>query len=248
MSSPFAAAISKFGASLKSKFSGAAIAGAPEDQLRNPLETLIKDLGEVLGRPAASIDLVGETTLIELNSRPDFAVTVGKALTGFIEVKAPKKGANPRNFTDPHDKAQWSRLKALPNILYTSGNSFSLWQDGELQGKVVHLDGDVETSGAKLKAPDSLLPMIESFLTWDPIPPKSAKQLAAISARLCRLLRDEVAEEMRLGSAGLTGLAHDWRKLLFPEASDESSPTATPRPSPSACSSPALATSRSTEA
>ena len=85
-----AAAISKYGAGLKPKFSGAAIVGAPEDQLRGPLETLIKDLGDVVGRPANSIHLVGETTLIELNSRPDFAVTVGDALVGFIEVKAPR--------------------------------------------------------------------------------------------------------------------------------------------------------------
>ena len=148
-------------------------------------------------------------------------MTVSNALVGFIEIKAPDKGADPRRFSDPHDKAQWGRLKALPNILYTSGNSFSLWQDGELQGRVVDLDGDVETSGARLKAPDTLLPMIESFLTWNPIPPKSAKQLATISARLCRLLRDEVVEEMRFGSVGLTGLAEDWRKLLFPDATDE---------------------------
>ncbi len=43
----------------------------------------------------------------------------------------------------------------------------------------------------------------------------------AISARLCRLLRDEAVEHMALGSEGLTGLAADWRKLLFPQADDE---------------------------
>jgi hypothetical protein len=41
-----------------------------------------------------------------------------------------------------------------------------------------------------------------------------------VSARLCRLLREEVVEQMALGSPGLTALAHDWRKLLFPEAND----------------------------
>jgi hypothetical protein len=33
-------------------------------------------------------------------------------------------------------------------------------------------------------------------------------------------LRDEVAEQIALGSEGLTALAKDWRKLLFPEADD----------------------------
>ena len=52
------------------------------------------------------------------------------------------------------------------------------------------------------------------------MPPKSAKGLAEVSARLCRLLRDEVVEQMGRGSPGLTALATDWRKLLFPQADD----------------------------
>ena len=45
--------------------------------------------------------------------------------------------------------------------------------------------------------------------------------MAHVTARLCRLLRNEVEEQIGLGSPGLTALAADWRKLLFPEASDE---------------------------
>ena len=217
-----AAAIARFGADLKPKLDGGAIDGAPEDQLRAPTETLIRDLALCCGLPAQAVHLVGETTLVELKSRPDYAVVVSGALVGYIEIKAPDKGADPRRFRDDHDKAQWGRLKALPNILYTSGNGFSLWQDGELQGHVVQLDGDVAISGAKLKAPDALLPLISDFLNWRPIPPKSAKKLAQVSARLCRLLRDEVLEQISLGSEGLTALAKDWRKLLFPEADDAS--------------------------
>ena len=46
------------------------------------------------------------------------------------------------------------------------------------------------------------------------------KSLREVSARLCRLLRDEVVEQMARGNQGLTDLAKDWRKLLFPEAND----------------------------
>ena len=148
-------------------------------------------------------------------------MTVGNVLVGFIEVKAYPKGADPRRFGDPHDKAQWAKLKALPNLLYTDGGSFSLWHDGEIDGRVVTLEGDLATAGAKLAALPTLLPLIESFLSWDPQPIRRAKQLAQVSARLCRLLRDEVVEQMALGSEGLTALAQDWRKLLFPEANDE---------------------------
>ncbi len=82
------------------------------------------------------------------------------------------------------------------------------------------LKATLKSSGSKLAAPGTLQPLISDFLQWKPIPPKTAKQLAQISARLCRFLRDEVIEQMALGSPALTGLAHDWRKLLFPQADD----------------------------
>jgi hypothetical protein len=215
-----ATAVSNFGASAKSKLASVAISGAPEDQLRGPLDALVRDLAEIGGLPAGSVHLVGETALPHLKTRPDFALTVTNALVGFVEVKAPGKGADPRQFDDPHDKDQWNKLKSLPNLLYTDGNAFSLWRDGKLQGTIVHLEGNIETSGAKLQAPATLRPLIVDFLQWKPIPPKTAKKLAEVSARLCRLLRDEVVEQMELGNPGLTALAQDWRKLLFPQADD----------------------------
>ncbi len=87
-------------------------------------------------------------------------------------------------------------------------------------GKIVLLEGDIETSGAKLKAPEALRALVADFLTWAPQPPTSARALAQTSARLCRLLRDEVLEEMAAGHGSLQGLKQDWRKLLFPEATD----------------------------
>jgi hypothetical protein len=212
--------VSNFGANVKPKLANIAISGAPEDQLRGPLETLLKDLAEIAGLPAGAVHPVGETSLAHLKTRPDYAVTVSNALVGFIEVKAPGKGADPRKFADPHDKEQWNKLKSLPNLIYTDGNTFSLWRDGEIVGKIVVLEGDVETSGAKLEAPPTLLPLITDFLRWNPVAPRTAKKLAELSARLCRLLRDEVVEQMGLGNPGLTALAQDWRKLLFPQAND----------------------------
>ena len=79
----------------------------------------------------------------------------------------------------------------------------------------------METSGAKLEAPPALLPLISDFLGWNPIPPPTARKLAEVTARLCRFLHDEVVEQMSLGSAGLTALAEDWRKLLFPDADNK---------------------------
>ena len=63
--------------------------------------------------------------------------------------------------------------------------------------------------------------MISDFLAWSPTPPKTAKQLAEVSARLCRLLREEVTEELARGNKALDSLASEWRELLFPQADDD---------------------------
>jgi hypothetical protein len=167
------------------------------------------------------VHVIGESSLSELKTRPDYAVTVANALVGFVELKAPTKGADPRKFKDKHDKAQWEKLQPLPNLIYTDGNAFSLWQDGALVGEVIKLDGDIEKAGASLKAPQGLLTLFESFLNWKPIAPANAKALAETTARLCRLLREEVTEQLEKKAEVLTGLASDWRVWLFPDATDE---------------------------
>ena len=88
-------AISTFGAEAKSKLSNPGASGAAEDQLRTPLEGLIANLAELTGLPSNSVVAVGETSLADLKTRPDYAVTRRNALIGFIEVKAPGKGADP---------------------------------------------------------------------------------------------------------------------------------------------------------
>jgi hypothetical protein len=109
--------ISEFGASAKGKLSNKAVTGAPEDQLRAPLETLVLALADLTGQRKNTVKMVGETTLAHLSTRPDYSVTVRNALTGYIEVKAPGKGYDPRRFTDDHDKKQWQKLKTLPNLI-----------------------------------------------------------------------------------------------------------------------------------
>lgn len=213
-------AIARFGADAKAKLANPAATGEPEDQLRAPLETLFADLADLCGFKREWLTAVGESSLSTLKTRPDYAITLRGTLVGFVEVKAPGKGADPRRFRG-HDKDQWEKLQSLPNLLYTDGNTFSLWQNGELVGSIVELNGDIESSGAKLAAPLELVARFDNFLRWEPIPPKSAAELARVSARLCRLLRDEVTEQLAESSPALTALAADWRKLLFPEANDE---------------------------
>ena len=219
MTLTFRSAVATFGTSAKAKLANPGARGEPEDQLRAPLELLVLDLAELCGFPRSEVAAVGESSVTEFKTRPDYAVTTRGALVGFIEVKAPGKGADPRKFRDKHDKEQWKKLQSLPNLLYTDGNEFCLCRSGEV-GSLARLDGNVETSGAELSAPPGLQNLFEDFIRWQPIPPRDAQQLAELTARLCRLLREEVTEQMAANSPALTALAADWRKVLFPEASD----------------------------
>ncbi len=214
-------AISAFGLEAKKKLANPAASGQPEDQLRAPFEQLLEALAQLCNLPNGAVTAVGESSLSELKTRPDYSVTVSNVLVGFVELKAPGKGADPRKFKDPHDKAQWEKLRSLPNLIYSDGNAFSLWQNGELAGSILKLTGDIETAGSKLEAPPGFVALFDGFLRWSPVPPRNAKELAHTTALLCRLLRDEVTEQLALGSESLGGLATDWRKLLFPDATNE---------------------------
>jgi len=82
---PIATAVGKFGDALAGRF--ATGGGEPEDLLRGPLELLIESLGAE--EKVGPVELTGEHHLAEHRIRPDYAVYVGGALVGFIEVKAP---------------------------------------------------------------------------------------------------------------------------------------------------------------
>ena len=112
-------AVAGFGTSAANKLSATAARGEPEDQLRAPLEQLIGDLAVICRHRREQLVLVGETSLADLHTRPDYAVSYAQTLVGFIEVKAPGRGADPRRFKRPHDKEQWNKLQALPPISFT---------------------------------------------------------------------------------------------------------------------------------
>ncbi len=113
--SSIASALARFGASAKDKLANPAAAGQPEDQLRAPFEQLLDDFAELANLRRSDVTAVGESSLSDLKTRPDYAVVVRNALVGHVELKAPGKGGDPRKFKDPHDKTQWERLRSLPD-------------------------------------------------------------------------------------------------------------------------------------
>jgi len=209
------AAVARFGHAVAEKY--AIGGGEPEDLLRTPFEHLLAEVAALAG--IAGVVPVGEHLLAAERIRPDYAINVGSALVGFVELKAPGKGVDTARYKG-HDRRQWQRLACLPNVLYSDGNAFAVFRDGERVGRVVRLLGDV-TSGDLHAPDDGLLALVDDFLRWTPVPPRRPKELAYTAARLCRVLRDEVKESLDEGTLGLQDLARDWRRLLYPDASDE---------------------------
>ena len=217
MTKTFEDAVARFGDDVRAKLNDPSAIGEPEDQLRAPLENLIADINSLIGKAGERVKAIGEVRLPDLMTRPDYAVT-RDGLIGFIEVKAPGKGSDPAVFpAKSADRLQWEKLKSLPNILYTDGNGFTLWQDGKRVASAF-MHGDVRTAGKALTAGKELLDVFSSFYDWSPIQPSKPQQLAETAARLCRLLREQVVEQLARNEPRLTSLKTDWGKLLFPEA------------------------------
>ena len=210
-------AVARFGADVLAKLNDPSATGEPEDQLRSPLENLIADVNMLIGKAGEGVKAIGEVRLPDLMTRPDYAVT-RQGLIGFIEVKAPGKGSNPIAFPPKSaDRLQWEKLKSLPNIIYTDGNGFTLWRDGRRVASAF-MNGDVRAAGKALKAGNELLDIFSTFYDWIPIAPSKPQQLAESAARLCRLLREQVVEQLARNEERLTSLKTDWGKLLFPKA------------------------------
>ncbi len=203
----------------------APFAASAEEQLRGPFEGLLAAAAAQFGIDATC---TGEATLPNRLGRPDFAVSAGGALVGYVELKAPGRGADSKRFRG-RDRQQFKRFSAIPNILYGDGNEWALYRGGERVGRLVGLAGDVVKDGAGAVGEQDatrLAQLLRDFLSWEPILPGTAggridfKAFAALLAPICRLLRDDVAEALGSDASALAALAKDWRQMLFPDATD----------------------------
>lgn len=209
----------QFAVSLTANFA-LKISAQPEDQLKGPVSNLVKSVGDVI---AKQVETRTEAKADDVAGRPDMAVAVGKLLTGYIELKAPGKGASPNLFTLRQDRDQWRRFKQIPNLVYTDGSQWALYRSGERIGNLVSLTGDVTRDGAKAISPldvVNLNAMLADFLLWKPIVPTSPSVLAEVLAPLCHMLREDVFTAVIKPASNLHQLANEWRTALFPNADD----------------------------
>ncbi|MBW4703707.1 type ISP restriction/modification enzyme [Micromonospora sp. RL09-050-HVF-A] len=220
-----ASALQEFGQACADKLSGP---GDAEAAIRAPIEVLLAAVGKRLGLKVVPHDEVRDT---ERGVRPDYAISVNGAITGYVEVKRPGKSIDPGSFRG-HDLNQWLRQRDLPNLIYTNGSDWRLWRDGELLATVTLEGGPLETAGNGLTTPgQEFEQLVTNFLRWSPAPITSVGALVRAIAPLTRLLRGEVLDQLyderRRVAAGdekwtqpFLGLASDWRSLLFPQADD----------------------------
>jgi len=214
----FLTALQKFGSELTTKFN-LPIKFNPEDQLKGPVKDLVSFAGQML---KLNVNSVTEAQLEDIAGRPDIGVTVKSLLTGHIELKAPGKGADTRKFKGA-DKQQWNKFQDLPNIVYTDGNQWALYRNGERIGKLIRFCGDITTDGKEsvdTNDANTLFALLRDFFYWEPIVPTSPKVLAEMLAPITRYLRADVLTNLHDPDSSLSALAADWRKYLFPDADD----------------------------
>ena len=195
------------------------IAAQPEDQLKPGVQ-------DVLKAAARSIQTRTEAHATDVEARPDVGVASNRLLCGFVELKAPGKGARPERFTGA-DKKQWEKFKALPNLIYTDGNEWAIYRGGkpwpEGEPAIVRFSGDITTDGADAISDveaEKLHQLLLAFFSWQPIVPRSPAQLAEMLAPLCHLAREDVLRAVARGDSNLAHLFNEFRQYLFPDASE----------------------------
>jgi len=197
--------------------------GEPEEQLSAPFDRFIEEVGKIR---TIRLDCTGHTRLPGRMGTPDFAVLASDLLAGYVELKAPGTGADPRRFKG-HNRDQWKRFQAIPNLLYTDGNEWGLYRSGKRERPIARLSGEVAADGKKAvteKDARAVWEILADFLQWQPIIPRKASgkidldSFAEMLAPLCRMLREDVADALKDPDSPLVELAGDWRQLLFPHA------------------------------
>lgn len=137
-------ALRVFADSVKAKVSANA-EGEAEAQLSGPVSALLEAVGKITQHKVVA---KAESRLGGRLGIPDFGLVVDGALNGYVELKAPGHGADAAQFKG-RDKEQWERFKSQPNILYTDGNEWCLYQSGKPAEKLLTFSKDITKHGAK---------------------------------------------------------------------------------------------------
>ncbi|MGO4419227.1 hypothetical protein AB4Z54_10850, partial [Streptomyces sp. MCAF7] len=181
--------VAHFGQEVRAKIQGpAGVDSGKEESLTAPVEQLLRGMAE---RQHMKLIVHGQTSIKRLGVRPDFSISAGGRTIGHVELKRPGKGADPQSWSaKSHDREQWEKIKALPNVLYSDGYDWAVYRFGVQLGPTGNLAGDLITGSRQLTpADDGFERAITLFLTPAPLAVGSIGELVKRIAGICALLR-----------------------------------------------------------
>lgn len=188
------------------------IAAEPEAQLTGPVATLLAATAEHAG--LGRFDFLRETQLAGV--RPDFGILVDDRFSGWLELKAPGTGTDPRTWSG-RNQQQWRLLAELDNLLLCDGTQLQLYRNGEADSAAISLpyidaEWDVEETALVLRR----------FRSGRPTPVRSARDLAHSLAPLARDLRIRIEAGLADGTRvpSIRRARDIWHDLLHEEATD----------------------------
>ncbi len=183
---------------------------AGEHSYRPALKTLLEALGDRItatNEPKKHVDC----------GLPDFVVTRGPLIVGYVEAK--DLGADLARESESDQLLRYRR--SLGNVLLTNYLEFRWFVDGEPRGEARLASAhEGRVRGLAVGAPATAL--LREFLEHEPAVLAHPRPLAERLARLAHIMSDAVAEAFRRGaaSADLSDLRDAFAEGLLPELAD----------------------------
>ncbi len=167
---------------------------ATEHSYRRPLEKLLKEL------ISDKFDILHEPGRVPGIGAPDFCITKGGAVVGYIECKRP--GKNIDKLISSRQVEEYKKLSL--NIIITDYRQFVLLQNGKDCGNVYLTN----------KNGNELAKLLLQFFLCEPQKIKSAQELAKALAVRCSFLRLHLEAELEVGESNLCGL-YKWFQITI---------------------------------
>ncbi len=189
------------------------IAAEPEAQLTGPVAELLTQVADEAG--LGRFGFLRETQLAGV--RPDFGILIDERFAGWLELKAPGTGTDPRTWSG-RNAQQWIRLAELDNLLLCDGEHLQLYRNGEPEGEQADLPYRDDAFNVKLVAQ-----LLRRFKSGRPAPIRSARDLAAALAPLARDLRLRIRAGLqeRTSAESICRARDIWRDLLHEHITDD---------------------------
>lgn len=179
-------------------------ANASEPALAPQFQRLVEQLIPHLG-PVPQMTVSPEYTKKGVG-RPDIAlIKPGQPARAFIELKAPAKPADPRQWRTPHDRRQYGRLQELAHWAASNFCEFHLFERDKVVGKAAILPPEAinpamsDASADKLidaHDPTRFLELLAQLFRAQPPTASTDVQLAELLAHSARIVKSAVEERL----------------------------------------------------